>query len=226
MADQANAHQRLTLRVHLPPALARQLGARRKQTGQTISAIVVQALERLLGDEDQTTFQTSTVNALMEGASTGDMTMRELKTHGDFGLGTFDGLDGEMIELDGKIFQVRADGHAHPVADSARTPFATVSFFKADESARLDRPCDQAAMLAAVAAMLPSQNIFHALRIEGRFDYVKTRAVAEQDKSVGLEDAARDEPIFEFHEVEGTIVGFFTPDYLRGVNVPGRVPVV
>jgi acetolactate decarboxylase len=205
----------------LPPALAGQLGARRNQTGQTLSAIVIQALERLLGDEDQTVFQTSTVNALMEGASTGDMTMGELKTHGDFGLGTFDGLDGEMIELDGKVFQVRADGHAHPVEDSARTPFATVSFFKADESARLDHPCDQPAMLAAVAAMLPSENIFHALRIEGRFDYVKTRAVAKQDKSVGLEDATREEPIFEFHDVEGTIVGFFTPDYLRGVNVPG-----
>jgi acetolactate decarboxylase len=211
----------LTLRVHLPPTLAAQLGVRRKQTGQTLSAIVVQAVERLLGDEDQTVFQTSTVNALMEGASTGDMTMGELKTHGDFGLGTFDGLDGEMIELDGKVFQVRADGHAHPVEDSTRTPFATVSFFKADESARLDRPCDQPAMLAAVAAMLPSQNIFHAVRIEGRFDYVKTRAVARQDKSVGLEQAAREEPIFEFHDVEGTIVGFFTPDYLRGVNVPG-----
>ena len=211
----------LTLRVHLPAALARQLGARRKETGQSLSAIIVQALERLLGDEDQTVFQTSTVNALMEGASTGDMTMGELKTHGDFGLGTFDGLDGEMIELDGKVFQVRADGHAHPVEDSARTPFATVSFFKADESARLDRPCDQAELLAAVAAMLPSQNIFHALKIEGRFDYVKTRAVAKQDKSVGLEDAAREEPVFEFHDVEGTIVGFFTPDYLRGVNVPG-----
>jgi acetolactate decarboxylase len=211
----------LTLRVHLPAALARQLGARRKQTGQTLSAIMIQALERLLGDEDQTVFQTSTVNALMEGASTGEMTMGELKTHGDFGLGTFDGLDGEMIELDGKVFQVRADGHAQPVEDSARTPFATVSFFKADETARLDRRCDQTAMLAAVAAMLPSQNIFHAVRIEGSFDYVKTRAVARQDKSVGLEDAARDEPIFEFHDVEGTVVGFFTPDYLRGVNVPG-----
>jgi acetolactate decarboxylase len=213
--------QHLTLRVHLPAALARQLGARRKQTGQSLSAIIVQALERLLGDEDQTVFQTSTVNALMEGASTGDMTMGELKIHGDFGLGTFDGLDGEMIELDGKVFQVRADGHAHPVEDSTRTPFATVSFFKADESARLDRRCDQAEMLATVATMLPSQNIFHALRIEGRFDYVKTRAVAKQDKSVGLEQAAREEPVFEFHDVEGTIVGFFTPDYLRGVNVPG-----
>ncbi len=213
--------QHLTLRVHLPAALARQLGARRKQSGQSLSAIIVQALERLLGDEDQTVFQTSTVNALMEGASTGDMTMGELKTHGDFGLGTFDGLDGEMIELDGKVFQVRADGHAHPVEDSTRTPFATVSFFKADESARLDRPCEQAEMLATVATMLPSQNIFHALRIEGRFDYVKTRAVGKQDKSVGLEQAAREEPVFEFHDVEGTIVGFFTPDYLRGVNVPG-----
>src|ERR1700674_2619708 len=203
----------LTLRIHLPPALAQQLGARRKQTGQTLSAIVIQALERLLGDEDKTVFQTSTVNALMEGASTGDMTMGELKTHGDFGLGTFDGLDGEMIELDGKVFQVRADGHAHPVEDSARTPFATVSFFKADETARLDRPCDQPAMLAEVAAMLPSENIFHAVRIEGRFDYVKTRAVAKQDKSVGLEDATREEPIFEFHAVEGTIIRFFTPHY-------------
>src|ERR1700739_3960057 len=123
----------LTLRIHLPPALAGQLGVRRKQTGQTLSAIVIQALELLIGDEDKTVFQTSTVDALMEGASTGDMTMSELKTHGDFGLGPFDGLDGEMIELDGKVFQVRADGHAHPVADSARTPFATVSFFKPDD---------------------------------------------------------------------------------------------
>jgi hypothetical protein len=172
----------LTLRVHVPAALARQLGARRKQTGQSLSAIIVQALERLLGDEDKTVFQTSTVDALMEGASEGDMTMTELKTHGDFGLGTFDGLDGEMIELDGKVFQVRADGHAHPVEDSARTPFATVSFFKADESAHLVRRCEQTEMLAEVAKMLPSQNMFHALRIEGRFEYVKTRAVAKQER--------------------------------------------
>jgi len=215
------ANKPLTIRIHLPAPLARQLGARRKQTGQTLSAIVVQALERLLGDEDKTVFQTSTVDALMEGASEGDMTMGELKTHGDFGLGTFDGLDGEMIELDGKVFQVRADGHAHPVEDSTRTPFATVSFFKADESARLSTRSNQAELLAAVAKMLPSENMFHALRIEGRFEYVKTRAVAKQEKSVGLEAAAREEPIFEFHDVEGTIVGFFTPDYLRGVNVPG-----
>ena len=216
-----NPHRKLTLRVHLTPALARSLGLRRKQTGQSASEIIVQALERLLGEEDQTVFQTSTVNALMEGVSKGDMTTGELKTHGDFGLGTFDGLDGEMIELDGKVYQVRSDGHAHPVEDGARTPFATVSFFHADQSARLEEPLTMDAMLEAVGAMLPSRNMFHALRIEGRFEYVKTRAIAKQQPSVGLEQAAREEPVFEFRDVEGTIVGFFTPDYLRGVNVPG-----
>jgi len=216
-----SAHKELTLRAHVSPGLAAKLAARRKQTGQSLSAIIAEAIERLLGEEDQTVFQTSTVNALMEGASTGDMTMTELKTHGDFGLGTFDGFDGEMIELDGKVYQVRSDGHAHPVEDSVRTPFATVSFFKANESAKLDRVCGQAEMLEAVGAMLPSRNIFHAVRIEGRFEYVKTRAVAKQEKSVGLEQAATQEPIFELRNVEGTIVGFFTPDYLRGVNVPG-----
>jgi hypothetical protein len=62
---------------HRPSALAQQLVARRKQTGQSLSAIVIQALERLLGDEDKTVFQISTVNALMEGASTDHMTMGE-----------------------------------------------------------------------------------------------------------------------------------------------------
>jgi acetolactate decarboxylase len=214
-------HKPLTFRVHLPRTLARKLGERRKLTGQTLSAIMSEALTRLLGEEDHTVFQTSTVDALMQGAFTGDMTMTELKTHGDFGLGTFDGLDGEMIELDGKVYQVRADGQAHPVEDSARTPFATVSFFKADESARLAKPSTMDEMLEAVGAMLPSRNMFHAIRIEGRFEYVKTRAVAKQDKSVGLAEATRAEPIFELHDVEGTVVGFFTPDYLRGVNVPG-----
>jgi hypothetical protein len=46
--------------------------------------------------------------------------------HGDFGLGTFDRLDGEMVVLDGVVYQVAADGSVHVANDSARTPFAGV----------------------------------------------------------------------------------------------------
>lgn len=39
-------------------------------------------------------FQTSTINALLDGVYDGEMTYKELKQHGGFGLGTFNGLDG------------------------------------------------------------------------------------------------------------------------------------
>jgi acetolactate decarboxylase len=74
-------------------------------------------------------FQNSTINALLEGVYDGSMTYGELRRHGDFGLGTFNALDGEIIALDGGFYQVKADGVAYPVADGQRTPFATVLFF-------------------------------------------------------------------------------------------------
>lgn len=211
----------VTLRVHLEAALAKKLGERRKQTGQTVSEVVSEALAHLLGAGDETVFQTSTINALMEGAAEGDMTIGELRTHGDFGLGTFDGLDGEMIELDGKVYQVRSDGHVYPVADATRTPFATVSFFKADQHAEIASDTELAGIIAKIDAMLESRNLFHAIRIEGTFASVKTRAVAKQGKCGNLTDATASQPEFDFSDVAGTIVGFFTPEFMRGVNVPG-----
>jgi len=55
------------------------------------------------------------------------VTYKELKKHGDFGLGTFNALDEEMIRLDGKFYQIKVDGIAYPVDDSMKTPFARVS---------------------------------------------------------------------------------------------------
>lgn len=44
-------------------------------------------------------FQYSTLEALLGGVYDGEVTVGELLTHGDFGLGTFNSLDGEMIIL-------------------------------------------------------------------------------------------------------------------------------
>ena len=207
--------------LHVPAQLAARLRARRKRSRQTISAIVIEALTRFLGESDETIYQSSTVGALMDGVNEGDLTVGELKTHGDFGLGTFDDLDGEMIELDGKVYRVGSDGQAHPVADSERTPFATVSFFHADIVAEKNLPMSYAELLECISAMMPSRNLFHAIKISGSFEYLKTRAVAKQEKSTGLAQATQAQPTFEFREARGTIAGFFTPEYMGGVNVPG-----
>ncbi|MEA1996391.1 MAG: acetolactate decarboxylase, partial [Gemmatimonadota bacterium] len=62
--------------------------------------------------ENDTLFQASTLGALMMGVYDGDMSFADLKSHGGFGLGTLNRLDGEMIALEGKFYHVRADGCA------------------------------------------------------------------------------------------------------------------
>jgi hypothetical protein len=90
--------------------------------------------------EGRLLFQTSTLQALLGGVYDGDLTYNELARHGDFGIGTFNALDGEMIALDGKFYQIRADGRAYPVNPSMKTPFAEVTFFKANQTHMLKKP--------------------------------------------------------------------------------------
>ena len=76
--------------------------------------------------------QFSVIDALLAGNYDGSLTCGELRRHGDFGIGTFDALDGEMTVLDGVVYAIRSDGRVEKVADSETTPFATVTFFDSD----------------------------------------------------------------------------------------------
>src|SRR5262249_60005620 len=71
-------------------------------------------------------YQISTISSLLAGGYDGDTTVGELTRHSGFGLGTFNGVDGEMMVLDGEVFRGSVDGRAHVVASSELTPFAVV----------------------------------------------------------------------------------------------------
>ena len=73
--------------------------------------------------------QVSTIDAILGGLYDGVVTYGELKQYGDFGIGTFEGLDGEMVALDGNFYQIKSDGVAYPVDDDMTTPFACAIFF-------------------------------------------------------------------------------------------------
>ena len=107
------------------------------------------------------------VNAIVEGIYEERVPFSEIKRHGDFGLGTFDLLDGEMVMLDGRVYQMTADGCVQEVGDDALTPFACVTFFRPEEPAELDGEMSYDAFLRRLRAPLPSANIFYAFRIEG-----------------------------------------------------------
>ena len=79
-----------------------------------------------------TIYQTAPIDALMAGVYDGDYPVGELKQHGDVGIGTLNALDGELVYVDGQMFQVRVDGKVCPVPDSARTPFTIVTWLDRD----------------------------------------------------------------------------------------------
>ncbi len=167
-------------------------------------------------------WQTSMMNALLEGVYEGDITYAELAKHGDFGLGTFNDLDGEMIAIDGRFFQLRSDGSAHVVEPTQKTPFAVMTFFTPEVTRRLEGPVTRSELYALLDELAPSQNLFYAIRIDGRFSRVVTRTVPRQAKPYRpLTEVVQTQPTFEFTNVAGTVAGFRSPDYVQGISVAG-----
>ncbi|MCP8320106.1 MAG: acetolactate decarboxylase [archaeon] len=167
-------------------------------------------------------FQTSTMNALFKGEYDGFATYKELKKHGDFGLGTFDALDGEMIGLDGKFYQIKVDGIAYSVDDLMETPFAQVTFFEIDKVVLLNDSLNYTQLKHYLNDLLPTENMIYAFKIEGSFDYIKTRSIPKQNKPYPpLVEVLKNQTIFEFHHISGTIVGFWFPEYMEGVSASG-----
>lgn len=172
-------------------------------------------------DQD-TLFQISTLSSLSEGVYDGEMSFAALKEHGDFGLGTFNALDGEMIEIDGQVYQVKADGVAYPVADDMNSPFAVVTFFDVDETDTLTDPLDCTQLGTYLDGLLPTENIPYAIKVEGTFNYLKTRSVPRQEKPYPkLAEVVANQPTFEFNDVDGVMAGFRLPGYMAETNAPG-----
>ena len=163
----------------------------------------------------------SPVNALVEGVYEERIPFTEIKKHGDFGLGTFDHLDGEMVMLDGAIYQIDGRGQVCQVEEAALTPFACVTFYKPVSHDRLDGEQSYDAFLDWLQWLLPSPNIFYAIRIEGTFSYMRVRSVPKQENYRPLVEVTKEQPVFEFSDIEGTLAGFYTPSFMGSLSVPG-----
>ncbi|MFI8416724.1 acetolactate decarboxylase [Serratia sp. NPDC078593] len=167
-------------------------------------------------------YQISLMSALIGGVYEGDVTIAELMRHGDFGLGTFNQLDGELIAFDKEIYQLRADGSARPASLAQKTPFAVVTFFKPSVTHYFDKPIDKAQLHQCIDEQVASPNLFCALRVDGEFSHVETRTVPRQERPYKpMLEAIEAQPTFAFQQSQGTLVGFRSPDYMQGIGVAG-----
>jgi acetolactate decarboxylase len=166
--------------------------------------------------------QLSTLEALSAGYYQGRLSLRQLLSYGDFGLGSFENLDGEMVLLEGKFFQIKLNGKAYSPSLQTKAPYATVVRFKPEHELSLARDTDLAGLKRQIDAAVPNQNELLAIKVKGRFSAIKVRSVPAQKKPYPpLQEVIRHQAVFELSDTTGTLVGFRCPAVLQEVTVPG-----
>lgn len=167
-------------------------------------------------------YQVSSLDSLAIGRFDGKTTYGRLKNFGDFGLGTFNAIDGEMIAVDGRFYQVKTDGKAYEVKKGLKTPFANVTHFNKDLQLQLNGNMTFSELQDYISTHLSDQNGYYAVRVEGDFEYVQTRSVHEQQRPYpGLSEVVANQVTFDFSNIEGTMVGFWFPEAVGTQNVNG-----
>lgn len=209
------------LDVRLGTGLFSALQERCHRTGESASHVIRQALAAALDLEHHTIYQVSTSGALVQGVYGGCVRVGDLLQHGDFGLGTFEGLDGEGILLDGCCWQACGDGTVRQAPADALAPFWVATRFQADHRDTLSQVTSWADLTARLDGRRDSANLFLAIRIRGVFERIRYRVACKTAPGVDLVTATKAQATFDLEQVAGTLVGFWTPSYARSINVPG-----
>jgi acetolactate decarboxylase len=119
----------MQISVDIPASLKSALEEKAGTSGG-VSAVVTAALARYLEKPIHTIFQVSTSGALVAGVYESEVSVRTLLEHGDFGLGTFADLNGEMVIVDGRAYQIQGSGSVSEASAGAGAPFAVVTWFE------------------------------------------------------------------------------------------------
>jgi len=160
-------------------------------------------------------FQASTIGALLDGAYDGDLRFAELAEHGDLGLGTLNGLDGEMIAINGRFYRADANGVVGEVEAEERTPFAVMARFEPLVEERIVGPLDHDGLLRRLDRLIPADAASCAIRLDGCFEQIRARSVPRQEPPYRpLTEVVSEQHVFELIDVEGTMLGFRFPERL------------
>lgn len=168
-------------------------------------------------------FQAGTPVSLLQGVYDGDVDLNELAFHGDIGLGTFNGVDGELVCVDGHFYRIDVNGIAAEASPQTYTPFAVVSHFQPILQFEVESAENLEALCRILDEHLSTVNIFYMIRIEAELDTIQLRSISCQAKPyLPLAEALpKSQRIFDLTRSKGTLVCLRSPKYSDPLNVPG-----
>ncbi len=180
----------------------------------------------LISESDKNkVYQVALLQSLTLGQYDGVMTVEELKEHGDIGIGTYEGVNGEMIYLDGEMYQALGDGTVVLAEDSETVPFATVGFFDKDDEVKDQKVESLDGMKEELNKIVKDNgnNQFYFIKAQGTYEDVLVRSELKQEKPYKTLDEAlkKDQKEFEYKDVSGTLVAIYFPEYMSTLNAPG-----
>ena len=158
---------------------------------------------------------------MVEGVFGGVLQVKDLIDHGDFGLGTFEQLDGEGILLDGVCWQVRADGSVIKAPQEEAIPFWVATHFEAERHLTVSAIQSLQELGEQIDPVRPGANFFVAIRVKGVFEQVEMRTVSRVPEGMGLLEASNNQTTFKAQKVRGSLVGFWSPTHTTSLNIPG-----
>lgn len=173
--------------------------------------------------EDNHIYQFSLLNALMDGVCETGITASKLAQKGNQGLGTFSRMNGELLFLDGKVYQLQAEGNVREADADDQIPFAVSTKFVPQQTTKVELKDKTDVDKALDGFNDHAKNLFMTYRINGKFDYLKCRTVRGQEyKGQPLSELSRKQSVETYENVEGTIIGFRTPKNWQGFGVAGE----
>jgi acetolactate decarboxylase len=146
--------------------------------------------------------------------------LSNLKQNGDFGLGTFDYLDGEMIVKDGIVYQVKDDGKVYIPLDTEKAPYSQIVFFNSETTLKINKKLNNNNLNFFFDEHLPSLKHNYAIKVTGKFNQMEVRSVKKQTPPfTSIAEAIKSQSIFELGSIEGTLIGFrLSDDFLKGTD--------
>ena len=175
--------------------------------------------------ERETVNQVALLQSLTLGHFDGSVTVKKLKTLGNIGIGTFEGLDGELIMLDGVVYRANQDLKINVVADKVTIPFSNVTFFEKDFSVKLKDISDKNLLEEKLNELVEKngENNFYFVKIPAVFNEITVRSEKGQQKPYptlvqALEATQKEKTV---QNIKGTIVGLYCPQYMSSLNSVG-----
>ena len=183
-----------------------------------LSSCLKEVKEKSLNkNNDDVIYQYSTKSAFLEKKYVGDLTIGKLSKYGNFGLGTFNLIDGEMVFLD-TVYRATVAGTIEIVDPTVMTPFASVKKFKQDTSFVVAGSISFDSLKALLLPIMELNNKPAAIKLDGEFNFVKSRSVHKQKEPFQtLAEIVEEQAVFNFENVEATGVGFWFPEYFDGI---------